>query len=159
MNNQSANHIIMRAKPAISFLIFLLAILGAGAIFGGIVFIISPSGKLFGMPVSILQYSPFNNFLIPGIILFSVLGLIPAGLALALIRRPKNKYAGLLNLYPDMYWAWTYCIYIAFALIIWIQFEMIFLRAVHWSHTLYIFFAIAILFVALLPQVRSQYKK
>ena len=88
-----------------------------------------------------------------------MLGLAPIGLTLALIKRPEYKFAELFNFYTDMYWAWTYCIYIAFALIIWIQIEMTFLRAVHWSHTLYMFLAIAILFVALLPQVRNQYKK
>ena len=149
----------MKTKSTRNLLILLLAILGSGAIFGGGVFIISPSGKLFGMPLSMLKNSPFNNFLIPGIILFSVLGLVPVGLTLALLKKPKNKFAELFNFYTDMYWAWTYCIYLAFALIIWIQLEMTFLRAVHWSHTLYMFFAIAILFVALLPQVRSQYKK
>ena len=123
------------------------------------VFIISPSGRLFGMPLSMLENSPFNDFLIPGIILFSVLGLAPIGLTIALIKKPEYKFAELFNVYTDMYWAWTYCIYIAFALIIWIQIEMTFLRAVHWSHTLYMFFAIAILFVTLLPQVRNQYKK
>ena len=157
-NNQSINPDTIK-KSMRNLLIFLLAILGLGAIFGGAVLIISPSGNLFGMPLSMLQNSPFNNFLIPGIILFSVLGLVPAGLTIALIKKPKIKFAGLFNCYTDMYWAWTYCIYTAFALIIWIQLEMTFLRAVHWSHTLYMFFAIAILFVALLPQVRNQYKK
>jgi hypothetical protein len=142
-----------------NLLIFLLILLGLGAIFGGAVLIISPSGKLFGMPLTMLKDSPFNNFLIPGIILFSILGLVPIGLTIALIKKQKYKLAELFNVYSDMYWGWTYCIYIGFALIIWIQIEMIFLRAVHWSHTLYMFFAIAILFVALLPQVRNQYKK
>lgn len=56
-----------------------------------------------------------------------------------------------------MHRAWTYCMYIAFALTIWIQIEMTVLRAVHSSHTLYMFFAITILFVALLPQVKNEY--
>ena len=149
---------MIKTKVTVNVLIFLLVVLGAGAVFGGAFLIISPSGEMFGMPLSMLKNSPFDNFLIPGIILFGILGLAPIGLAIALRKRPKNKLAGLLNFYTDMYWAWTYCIYIAFALIIWIQFEMIFLRAVHWLHTLYMFFAIIILFVALLPQVRSQYK-
>ena len=149
----------MKAKPTRNILVILLGLLGIGAMFGGVVLIISPSGKLFGMPLSMLENSPFNSFLIPGIILFTVLGLAPIGLAIALIKRPNYKFAGLFNFYGDMYWAWTYSICIAFALIIWIQVEMTFLRAVHWSHTLYMFFAIVILFVALLPQIRSQYKK
>ena len=158
-NNQSNKPFIVKTNSMRNLLIFLLALLGLGAIFGGGVLIISPSGKLFGMPLTMLKNSPFNNFLIPGIILFSVLGLAPIGLAIALIKKPEFKFAELFNFYTDMHWAWTYCIYIAIALIIWIQIEMTFLRAVHWSHTFYMFFAIAILFVTLLPQVRNRYKK
>jgi hypothetical protein len=58
-----------------------------------------------------------------------------------------------------MYWGWTRCIYIAFALIAWIQIEMILLRAVHWSLTLYMFWAVAIIFFALLPGVRNLCKQ
>ena len=140
-------------------LLFLLIFLGMGAIFGGSVFILSPSGGFFGMPLSMLDGSPFIDFLIPGIILFTVLGVFPIIVSVALIKRLEYKLAELFNFFSDMYWAWTYSIYIAFGLIIWIQIEMTVLKAVHWSHTLYMFISIAILFVALLPQVRNAYKK
>ena len=149
----------MKRNSTLTILLILLIVLGLGAIFGGFVLIISPSGKLFRMPLSMLDNSPFNNFLIPGIILFSVLGVVPIVLMFALLKKPVSKFAEQFNFYKDMHWAWTYTIYIAFALIIWIQIEMIFLRTVHWLHTLYMFFAIAIIFVALLPSVRSLYKK
>jgi hypothetical protein len=58
-----------------------------------------------------------------------------------------------------MYWAWTYCIYVGFALITWLQTEMTIFHAVHWSQSLHMVNAIAILFVALLPTVRKSYKK
>ena len=149
----------MKRNSANYLLVILLAILGLGAIFGGSMLIISPSGELFGMPLSMLDNSPFTNFLLPGIILFSVLGIFPVGVSIALIKKPEFKFAELFNIYKDMYWGWTYCIYIAFSLIIWIQIEMVILRAVHWSHTFYMFFALAIIFVALLPQIRTIYKK
>ncbi len=150
---------MMSPKTARNILLILLAILGSGAIFGGGLLIISPSGELFGMPLYLLKNSPFHDFLIPGIILFIVLGLAPISLALALISKPKYRFAELFNCYPDMYWAWTFSIYVAFALIIWIQLEMVFLQAVHWLHTFYMFFAVVIIFVALLPQIRNLYKK
>ncbi|MDB5241022.1 MAG: hypothetical protein JWP57_1647 [Spirosoma sp.] len=148
----------MDMKIARSSLLILLGFLGLGAIGGGGVFIISPSGKLIGMPLSLLDKSPFTDFMIPGIILFIVLGLIPCGLVVALLKRPVSKWADRFNFFPDMYWAWTGSIYVAFALIIWIQIQMVFLQAVDWLHTVYMFLAIAILFVALLPTVRSVYK-
>ena len=139
--------------------LLLLAFLGLGAVFGGAVLIISRYGKLFGMPLSLLRTSPFNNFLIPGIILFTVLGVIQILTMVALIKRPVNRLAEKFNLFRDMHWAWTFSIYPAFALIIWIQVEMYFLQAVHWSHNLYMFIALSIIFMALLPQVRNLYKE
>lgn len=152
MKNLFTNPVITR-----NYLAFLLALLGVGAVFGGGVLIISPSGKLFGMPLSLLDKSPFSSFEIPGIILFIVLGLIPCGLAIALLKKPVSILADRLNFYPDMHWAWTGSIGVAFALIIWIQAEMMFLQAVGWLHTIYMMLAVAILFVALLPSVRYHY--
>lgn len=149
----------MNSKTARNILLFLLAFLGIGAVFGGGVLIISPDGKLFGMPLSLLENSPFGSFFIPGIILLTILGVMPICTIFALIKKPKSKLAERINFSPDMHWAWTYSIYVAFALIIWIQVEMILLRAVHWSHSFYMFIGIAIIFVALLPQVRILYKK
>ena len=78
-----------------NLLLFLLSFHGLGAIIGGGIFIISPMGKLFGMPLSILDNSPFTNFLVPGFILFTILGLFPIGAMLALIKKPDYKIAEL----------------------------------------------------------------
>ena len=147
------------SKTARNSLLFLLAFLGLGAISGGAVLIISPGGEMIGMPLSMLQKSPFKNFLLPGIILFTVIGLFPLMIIAALIKKPVSGLAERFNFYSDMHWAWTYTIYVAFALIFWIQLEMIFLSAVSWLHTFYMFLAASIIFVALLPPVRNLYKK
>jgi len=130
-----------------------------GAIGGGFTLIISPSGELIGMPLSMLEKSPFTSFLIPGAILFLVLGLVPFLLIFALLRIPESKLADQFNFFKDMHWAWAYSIYIGFILIIWIQLQMVFIHDVMWIHTFYIFLAITIIFVALLPQIRNLYKK
>ena len=143
-----------------NILISLLLFLGLGAICGGALLIISPSGKLLGgLPLSILDHSPFKDFLIPGIILFLVLGLSPCLLAVALIKKPVSRFAEYFNFFEDMYWGWSFSIYIAFALIIWIQIETIFVQSVGWLQTFYMLYAIPIIFVALLPQIRKLYKK
>ena len=149
----------MKTKATRNVLLFLLAFLGLGATFGGGVLIISPGGKLFGMPLSMLENSPFNSFLIPGIILFLVLGLVPLLLVFALLKTPNFKWAEKLNFFNDMHWSWTFTIYVAFALIGWIQIEMLFLGGAHWLQTFYMFLAVSIIFTALLQQVRDLYKK
>ncbi len=142
-----------------NILLILLGFLGLGAIGGGGALIISPTGELIGMPLSMLEKSPFNSFFIPGVILFSVLGIIPLLLIIVLLKKPESKLAEHINLFKDMHWSWTYSIYIAFTLIIWIQIQMVFLQAVHWLHTFYMFYAIAIIIIALLPQIRNLSKK
>jgi hypothetical protein len=138
----------------------LLAFLGLSAIGGGGALIISPSGKLLsGLPLTILEQSPFNNFLIPGIILFIVLGIIPCLLVFALLKKTNSVLAERFNFFKDMHWVWTFSIYIAFALIIWIQVETIFIQGVGWLQTFYMLYAIPLILVALLPQVRNLYKK
>ena len=149
----------MKTKIPRNTLLILLALLGIGALFGGAVLIVSPSGNLFGMPLSMLDKSPFTNFLIPGLTLFVVLGLIPCLLVFALLKKPQSVLAERINFFPDMYWAWTGSVYVAFALIIWLQAKMMFLQAVGWLHTVYMLLAVALLFVALLPDVRTLYRK
>jgi hypothetical protein len=150
----------MATKTARNLLLILLAFLGLSAIGGGGALILSPSGKLLGgLPLSILQNSPFGNFLIPGIILFIVLGLFPSFLVWALLKKPVSALAERFNFFKDMHWAWSFTIYIAFALIIWIQVETIYVQGTGWLQTFYMLYAIPIIFVALLPQVRSFYKK
>ena len=149
----------MKPKTAINSHIFLLAFLGISAIGGGGALIISPSGKLLGgLPISLLKNSPFKDFLYPGLILFFVLGILPCLVVFALIKKPENKLAESLNFFKDMYWAWSFSIYIAFALIIWLQTEMYFLQAVGALHCFYMLLAVFLIFVAMLPQVRKFYK-
>jgi len=137
----------------------LLGFLGLGALGGGGALIVSPTGELLGMPLSMLEKSPFNSFFIPGIILFSVLGIAPLLLIIALLKKPESKLAEQINFFKDMHWAWTYSIYIGFTLIIWIQLQMMFIHDADWIHTFYMFLAIIIIFIALLPQIRNLYKK
>ncbi len=151
---------ILERTIARNLLVTLLLFLGTSAIGGGALLIISPSGKLIGgLPVSILEHLPFTNFLIPGIILFLILGLFPCIVSFSLIKKPVNRFAEYFNFFKDMYWAWSFSIYIAFALIIWIQVETIFVQGVGWLQTFYMLYAIPIILVALLPQVRSAFKK
>ncbi|MEX1138196.1 MAG: hypothetical protein WEB33_07885 [Bacteroidota bacterium] len=52
----------------------LLAFIGVSACFGGGLLIADPSGRLLALPASLLETSPFENYLIPGIVLFVLLG-------------------------------------------------------------------------------------
>jgi hypothetical protein len=71
------------ARLAIGLEIFL----GIGALFGGSALILAPDGHLLGMPTSLLAGSPFSSFLVPGIVLFTLVGLAPLLAAAIAFRR------------------------------------------------------------------------
>ncbi|MDF2700754.1 MAG: hypothetical protein K0Q49_2317 [Haloplasmataceae bacterium] len=56
------------------WLVIFHAFVGIGALFGGLGVIIDPSGKGMGISTDVLVNAPFDDFLIPGIILFSFVG-------------------------------------------------------------------------------------
>lgn len=142
-----------------NLLIALLILLSIGAIAGGGSFILFPEGYLGMTPEAMLMQSPFQNFLIPGIILFSVLGVMPIFVVWGLLKKKKCKPAQAVNIFPDMHWAWSWAVYTGFALIIWIYMQVYFLKGFHLLHSLYFFFGILILVVALLKPIREYYKK
>jgi hypothetical protein len=95
-----------------------------GGLGGGLALTLSPSGEFMHMPVSVLDGSPFNNFLIPGIILLLLLGVLPGILAYAIVKQPDWPRAGIFNIYNNIHWSWTYSLYTGIMLAIWIIMEI-----------------------------------
>lgn len=56
--------------------ISLLLLTAINAVVAGVLFIIDPSGHMMGMSVLYIKDSPFNSYLIPGIVLLIVNGLL-----------------------------------------------------------------------------------
>ncbi len=115
-------------KKVYRVLFVLHAIVGLGAIGGGLFAIINPQGP-GGIPADALKNSPFSNFLIPGIILFTVIGLgnvFSAGSVLF-----RTKYQGYISSV------------FSGALVIWIIVQCVMLSTVVPLHV--IFFAIGVI--------------
>lgn len=69
--------------PAVLLLVGLLLVQGLSGLAGGFGLIGDPTGEALGIPVEWLEGSPFRDYLIPGIVLFVVLGLEPLVVARA----------------------------------------------------------------------------
>jgi hypothetical protein len=95
---------------------------GLGAMAGGLAAITNPNGPM-GISVDILKNSPFSNFLIPGIILFTVIGL--GNILSAITFAFKSKNQG----YISSVFGW--------ALVIWIVVQCIMLNTVNFLHVVY----------------------
>lgn len=140
-------------------LIVLHFFLGIGALFGGGSLILSPDGSLLHIPIKLLQYTPFHNFFIPGLILFCGLGALPLFTAICLITDKPLKEAERLCIDQSELWSWNFSLYIGFILIIWITVEIYMIQAIVFIHVFYIFLGLSIQAVTLLPSVRMHYSK
>jgi hypothetical protein len=78
---------------------------GLGAAVSGALLILYPSGELLQAPLDMLKGSPFQNFLLPGIILFLVngVGQFVAGV-LTFRRHPLSGYVGAVFGFALMIW-------------------------------------------------------
>lgn len=111
-------------KSAYRLLCGLHLFVGAGAIVGGLAAIIDPQTPL-GMPLENLKYSPFNNYLVPGIILFTIIGL--GNLFSAILLRLKSRFQA----YISNVFSW--------ALVIFIVVQVIMLHSIHILHIIFFF--------------------
>lgn len=73
---------------------FLLLFNGTGAIYGGYHLISHPDGSSLQMTVEYLRYSPFDSYLIPGIVLFVMNGILSFAVFIALLS--NHRYAARL---------------------------------------------------------------
>jgi hypothetical protein len=139
-------------------LIFLLAALSPGAIMGGLLLIIEPQGSHLSLSVALLSSSPFNDFLIPGIVLLSLFGLSPIYIIYALIKKPENHFLQNFNLLNDHHFSWAFAIYTGLGQIIWIHLQTVMIKTVLPIHTVFTFLGLLIVCVALLPKLRESYR-
>lgn len=129
----------------------------ASGIYGGIALITDPTGESLDMPITFLQGTPFSNYLIPGPILFILLGAFPAFTFFGLVSRKRWKWADALNIYSNKHWSWAFSLYISVMLIFWIDMQVMLIGYNHFIQTLYAIVGLAMLVMALLPPVMRSY--
>lgn len=120
----------MALKKIRRALLFVHYFVGIGALFGGGGAILDPSGETLGIAANeTLKYAPFDDFLIPGLFLFGVLGL-------------GNMIGALICHFKKDYW-----VYVSGGLggilSMWIIIQCYMLRAIYMLHI--IFFVIGII--------------
>lgn len=105
----------------------------SGAFFGGYLLMKEPSGTGLGMNVNLLTYSPFNDFFIPGLILFTAIGLVSLMGFVALLLNKESAY--------------LFLIVEACALGGWLIVEAVMIRQLHLFQALFIVVAIILFFL------------
>jgi hypothetical protein len=116
---------------------------GLSGIGGGIALVMDPAGGTLQISVRRLQGSPFNDYLIPGLILLLLLGMFPVIV--------------VYGLWARLIWSGPAALLVGVALIIWIGVEVL-IVGYHSDPPLQLIYGLlgtAILVLALLPSVRQ----
>lgn len=138
-----------------------LIFLGVSALFGSVLLLSSPSseggpsGAWSQIPLSVLEYSPFTTFLIPGLILGLVFGVGSFGAVLALRSRPTWPLGTALTRFTGEHWAWSAAVAVGLGQIIWIVTETVMLRGASWLGAVYGSLGVLIVVLAFRPEVRA----
>jgi len=129
--------------PAVWFLMLLLLVQALGGIAGGASLSIRPDGSILQMPLPYLDGSPFPDYLIPGLCLLVVLGILPLVVLVGVWRADT--------------WAWYGAFTVGCGLII---FELVEVSIIgyNWMQVLFGSIGVLITIVSLLPSVRHYHR-
>jgi hypothetical protein len=144
------------ALYVLAFLMFFQAVSG---LYGGISLVADPTGGLLKMGPDLLGKSPFGNFLVPGLILALVLGVVPLLLVYPLLAQPRWSWADKLNIYSDRHWAWTYSLFTGLAIIIWIDVQIYMIGYSQFIQTFIAGLGVLITVFTLWPSVMRHFRR
>ena len=117
-----------------SLLFFLVSFIAVTSTLSGLLMISNPDGKILNLSLNLLEETPFKNFLIPGILLTTIVGGVNLFAVFYNIQRHHNRYN----------WAMAGGIMISG----WVVVQMILIQAAHWLHFLYLGIGIFIILLA-----------
>lgn len=119
----------------------LLALLGIRGLAGGAAFLVDPSGGVVGVPTEVLTPLPIDDFMLPGLVLFVGLGLLPL--------------ASAYGLYTNRRWAWHVAVSVGILLCAWAVAEGFLLGFGARLQGLNMLQALVLLLVSLAPGARE----
>ncbi len=115
-----------------TLLFILVAIIGITATSSGLMMVSDPGGQALNLPMSLLENSPFKNFIMPGILL-TIIGVINLFAVFYNIQRHSKRYN----------WAMAGGILICG----WIIIQMILIQSFHWLQYAYLLAGVLIMLI------------
>ena len=139
-------------------LVLVLVFLAMGGFSGGIPMLADPANGGYLQFGEMLPYLPVSNFILPGLFLLIVMGVLPLFLAFGLITRLSWRWMDRLFQWSKHHWAWTGCLVLVGIIAIWLAYEG---WLIGWFPITYITAVLGflILLFAMAPSVRKFYIK
>lgn len=132
-----------RRPPPLYALLGLNLFQGLSGLGGGFGLMVDPTGTSMQMPLEWLEGSPFSTYFLPGLILFTVLGIGPLVVAFG-VTGPRP-------------WAWFGSLLVGVAVLIWLGVEIATVGFQAWPplQLIYALEGVGILLLAQVPSVRA----
>jgi hypothetical protein len=148
------------SRPAADWiLIVLLLLLGVSALIPGAMLMLAPDGHLIQMPMSNLEESPFQDYFIPGLLLFLFVGIFPVAAAYGLWRMPAWRWPDFINPFDHLHWSWAGSLAAGVILIIWITTQVFLIQSVAFLHYLYWGWGVLVVLLTLSSSVRRFHQR
>ena len=125
-------------------LLCLLAFLGLGALFGGGSLILDPSGASLGLPAEFLEGSVFPDYLVPGIVLFCVLGI--------------GSFVVVYGVLRSAAWAWPAGLALGGATLVWLLVQVLIIRTYFYLQPVIATVGVFVVVLFSLPSMRRHYR-
>ncbi len=148
----------MKRPFIVWILVFWLLFLALGGLYGGIAMLLDPSGEALQM-TEVLPLLPVPDYVLPGLFLLFVMGLVPLLLVYGLLARPAWTWMEPLFRWSRHHWAWTGTLLLTLVLAIWLIVEGV-LIGFRWPiQYVTAVNGLLILVFVLWPSVRRLYEK
>lgn len=118
--------------------------LGGGAIYGGVSFILDPTGGILGIPLEWIQDTPFGSYLVPGVFLLVVLGF--------------GSFITAFGLARNRFWAWPTGLSLGVITVLWIVIQYGVIQQYFFLQPVIAGVGIAIIALLLMPSMRQYYR-
>ncbi len=148
----------MKRPIALWILIFWLVFLAFGGLYGGIAMLLDPSGGSLQM-TEVLSLLPVSNYVLPGLFLLFIMGLLPLFLIYGLLARPNWAWLESFFRQIEYHWAWIGTVILGVVLAIWLIIEGVMIGFKWAIQYVTAVNGLFILFFVFFPSVRKFYKK
>jgi hypothetical protein len=129
----------------------LLVILGLPS---GIALMTDPSGEGVGLPSNVLDDLPVDDYLLVGIFLVVVYGILPMIVVYGLWSRPKWHWTDFLSRLTGEHWSWTGTLVLGMVQVLWIAAQSVYLGFGHVYQWIILLNGIGMIGLSMVPSVR-----